>query len=229
MFAADYSIVKNSVLILQEEKVYPTLSEFLSREGFEVSKLDLIENLDQLLQSSKPDLLLMPVEMKQGSGIDLCYQLKNKNEEESTFIILISRKREDFSMIAGLDSGADDYIVHPIQERVLLSRIKALLKRKSKSVESILDEPLVIDRERYLIVKKGKEYYLPKKEFEILSLLYANPNQVFSREEIKTSVWDDFEKVRSRTIDVHIRKIREQIGEELIRTVKGVGYCLNLS
>ena len=128
-----------------------------------------------------------------------------------------------------MDSGADDFVFQPVQQRVLLSRIKAILKRKKLSTADFKDQALVIDKERYLIIRNGVEFYLPKKEFEILSLLHTKPNKVFSREEIRNAIWDNFEKVRGRTVDVHIRKIREKIGDELISTVKGVGYRLELS
>ena len=173
--------------------------------------------------------LLLPVELKNGNGIDLCHRLKQKEDAEDFFIILISKRKEDFSMIAGLDSGADDFVFHPVQKRVLLSRIKALLKRKKLKQLDWENQTLIIDRDRYLIIKEGTEFYLPKKEFEILSLLYSKPNKVFSREEIKNAIWDNFEKVRGRTVDVHIRKIREKIGDELISTVKGIGYRLEIN
>lgn len=228
MFAVEIRMVKNSVLIIQESLHDNSMSEFLIKEGFTVFQLDKTDKLELQLMNKKPDLILLPVELKKGSGIDLCHQLKQSALIQS-FIILISKRKEDFSLIAGLDSGADDFIIQPVQERVLLSRIKALLKRKRLSKADWENQALVIDKDRYLIIKEGKEFYLPKKEFEILSLLYSKPNKVFSREEIKNAIWDNFEKVRGRTVDVHIRKIREKIGEELISTVKGVGYRLEVN
>ncbi|MAY83655.1 MAG: DNA-binding response regulator [Flavobacteriales bacterium] len=221
-------MVKNSVLIVQESRDDKSLSDLLISEGFTVFLLDKADKLELQLQDKKPDLILLPVDLKNGNGIDLCHQLK-QSEENKSFIILLSKRKEDFSLIAGLDSGADDFIVQPVQERVLLSRIKALLKRKKISEADWGDQALIIDKDRYLIIKQGKEFYLPKKEFEILSLLYSKPNKVFSREEIKNAIWDNFEKVRGRTVDVHIRKIREKIGDELISTVKGVGYRLEVN
>lgn len=221
-------MVKNSILIIQERHNDHSISELLIKEGFTVFLLDRTDKLELQLRSKKPDLILLPVELKNGDGIKLCHQLKQSNCNE-VFIILISKRKEDVSLIAGLDSGADDFIFQPVQERVLLSRIKALLRRQSISKADWDSQTLVIDKERYLIIKEGKEFYLPKKEFEILSLLYSKPNKVFSREEIKNSIWDNFEKVRGRTVDVHIRKIREKIGEELISTVKGVGYRLEVN
>jgi len=228
MFAEQIQVLKNSVLIVEQRRHDRWLSEFLIKEGFTVFQLDETDKLALQVEDKQPDLLLLPVELKNGNGIDLCHQLKSASDKQF-FIILISQRKEDFRLIAGLDSGADDFIFQPVQERVLLSRIKALLKRKILSQADWQEQALVIDKDRFLIIKDGKEFYLPKKEFEILSLLYSKPNKVFSREEIKNAIWDNFERVRSRTVDVHIRKIREKIGEELISTVKGVGYRLDLS
>lgn len=226
---AEYIEVKNSVLIVQEGNQHSSLSDFLTSEGFTVIKLDKVDKVELQIKNKKPDLILLPVELKNGNGIDLCHQLKQTEDISDLFIILISKRKEDYSMIAGLDSGADDFVYQPFQERVLLSRIKALLKRKKLKQSDWEDQTLIIDKDRYLIIREGKEFYLPKKEFEILSLLYSKPNKVFSREEIKNAIWDNFEKVRGRTVDVHIRKIREKIGEELISTVKGVGYRLEIN
>ncbi len=215
--------------MVQEGNSDTTLSDFLIKEGYTVFKLDKADKIELQLQDKKPDLLLLPVELKNGNGIDLCHQLKQMEVSSNLFIILISRRKEDFSLIAGLDSGADDFLFQPIHKRVLLGRIKALMKRKKVKDSDWKNQALVIDRDRYLIIKEGTEFYLPKKEFEILSLLYSKPNKVFSREEIKNAIWENFEKVRGRTVDVHIRKIREKIGEELISTVKGVGYRLEVN
>ena len=222
-------MVKNSVLIVQEDRANDSLSSFLKSEGFNVYQLDKADKIELQVEDKKPDLLLLPVELRKGNGIDLCQQLKQRGKSSDLFIILISKRKEEFSLIAGLDSGADDFVFQPVQQRVLLSRIKALLKRKKLSTADFKDQALVIDKERYLIIRNGVEFYLPKKEFEILSLLHTKPNKVFSREEIRNAIWDNFEKVRGRTVDVHIRKIREKIGDELISTVKGVGYRLELS
>jgi two-component system alkaline phosphatase synthesis response regulator PhoP len=162
--------VKNSVLIVQEGSHDSALSDFLIREGFTVIKLDKADKIELQIQNKKPDILLLPVELKNGNGIDLCHQLKQMEDSSDLFIILISDRKEDFSMIAGLDSGADDFVFQPVQERVLLSRIKALLKRKKLKRSDWKDQTLIIDKDRYLIIKEGTEFYLPKKEFEILPL-----------------------------------------------------------
>ena len=221
--------MKNSYIIVvdNDKKEFEELIDFLIENNFSVKKINKIETLTKELDIKAPDLLILPVEMKNINGIDLCSEIKSKRIRENVFVIMISKKKEEYSLIAALDSGADDFLFHPIHLRVLLSRINALLKRKN--LESrIKSEGLVIDKERYIVIKKGKEFYLPKKEFEILTLLESKPEKVFSRDEIKRSLWTNFEQVRGRTVDVHIRKIREKIGDELISTVKGVGYKLHL-
>lgn len=221
---------KHQILLIHDNKQdFKSLADFLVGENYNVESVESEADLDDKVISLKPDLILLPVELSSNNGIDLCHNIKAKNESSNVFVILISKRKEDFSLIAGLESGADDFLFHPVHERVLLSRIKALLKRKKWTSSNLEDGSLVIDQDRYLIISQGVEYYLPKKEFEILSLLYSKPNKVFSREEIKNAIWDNFEKVRGRTVDVHIRKIREKIGEGLITTVKGVGYRLELN
>lgn len=220
---------KHSITLVQDQKQsFDTLATFLESENFLVNSIKGAEDLLENIKERPTDLLLLPVELQNANGIDFCYNLKNSNEGKHIFVILISKRKEDFALIAGLESGADDFLFQPIQERVLLSRIKALLKRKKWSVIEEKEKNLFIDHERYLVIAGGKEYYLPKKEFEILSLLSSRPTKVFSREEIKNAVWENFEKVRGRTVDVHIRKIREKIGESLITTIKGVGYRLEI-
>lgn len=220
---------KHSITLVQDQKQsFDTLATFLESENFLVNSVKGAEDLLENIKQRHTDLLLLPVELQNANGIDFCYNLKNSNEGKHIFVILISKRKEDFALIAGLESGADDFLFQPIQERVLLSRIKALLKRKKWSVIEEREQNLFIDYERYLVIAAGKEYYLPKKEFEILCLLNSRPTKVFSREEIKNAVWENFDKVRGRTVDVHIRKIREKIGESLITTVKGVGYRLEI-
>lgn len=213
--------------MVHENKVeINAIADFLADENFEITKVSNGTELNKKLKVFRPDLLMLPVEMNNTNGIDLCHNLKSEKNTSNIFVMLLSSKREEFAQIAGLESGADDFLFHPVHKRVLLSRVKALLKRKQWDSIDIENQNFLIDEERYLIIRKGVEYYLPKKEFEILSLLYSKPNKVFSREEIKNALWENFEKVRARTVDVHIRKIREKVGEGLITTVKGVGYRL---
>lgn len=205
----------------------------LMQDGFRV---DLIprEGLLKKALLEKPALIFLPVELENGDGIELCYEIKNNPQLAGIFVILYSKQKEDFAQIAGLDSGADDYLISPIQARVLSYKIKALLRRRPSEFISLENtseltyNDIVIDQERYLIIQDGKECYLPKKEFELLSLLITKPKKVFSREEITQTIWGDNSIVNSRTIDVHIRKIREKIGRRYIQTIKGIGYRLEV-
>lgn len=202
--------------------------EFLSKENLEVSLLENRISMYEQFEHKVPDLLVLPVEMNSTNGIDLCFKIKNESKTKDTFVILLGNKKEEFSQIAGLESGADDFLYESIQERVLLSRIKAILRRKKEVLQLSENSSLKIDYERFLIIKNGEEIYLPKKEFEILNLLYSRPSKVFSREDIRNKLWEQFDNVRSRTIDVHIKNIREKLGSDMIKTVKGVGYSLEL-
>lgn len=224
------AMYNNKLLLVHENKQeLIAIADYLSAEGFHITKAENSIGLNKKLENQKPDIMLLPVEMDAVNGVDLCHTIKSGNKTADIFIILLSNKKEEFTQVAGLESGADDFLFQPIHERVLLGRINALLKRKKWRSIDFTTNPLVIDNERYLIIKEGVEYYLPKKEFEILSLLYSKPNKVFSRDEIKNAIWENFEKVRGRTVDVHIRKIREKIGDNLIATIKGVGYRLDLA
>jgi two-component system alkaline phosphatase synthesis response regulator PhoP len=218
----------NLLLIHENKQDLIGIADYLATEGFKVGTLPSVRQLQAYLSDNSPDLILMPVDTNGKSGIELCLDLKSKKPTSDIFVILLSYKKEDNFQIEGLNSGADDFLFQPVHQRVLLGRVRALLKRKKWGSIELSESPLIIDQERYLIIKKGVEFYLPKKEFEILSLLFSKPNKVFSRDEIKNAIWENFEKVRGRTVDVHIRKIREKIGEDLITTIKGVGYRLEL-
>ncbi|MFT3740974.1 MAG: response regulator transcription factor [Breznakibacter sp.] len=167
-------------------------------------------------------------------AFETCEEIKSKPELKDSLVAFLTARGEDYSQIAGFDAGADDYITKPVKPKVLVSRIRALLKRYNSSengyavphdnATSITLGDLTIDRERYLVIHKGKELELPKKEFELLLLLASKPDRVFTRDEIYTAVWGDNIIVGDRTIDVHIRKLREKIGQDYIKTIKGVGY-----
>lgn len=220
---------QNKVLIVHEKKQeLIALADYLTLEGFRIVKIEEGENLNQNVEEYAPDLIILPVELSRSNGIEVCQKIKTGKKTSDIFVVLMSSRKEEFALIAGLESGADDFLFHPVHKRVLLGRVKALLKRKKWYNVDLNESPFFIDSERYMIVKDGEEFYLPKKEFEILSLLFSKPNKVFSRDEIKNTIWENFEKVRGRTVDVHIRKIREKIGDGLITTVKGVGYRLEL-
>lgn len=167
--------------------------------------------------------------MPEMDGIETCMQVREDENLKNTLVALLTARSEDYSQIAGFESGADDYITKPIKPRVLVSRIKALLRRKEvKTMTEKVSDELSIDIEKYVAIVKGEEKLLPKKEFELLALLFSKPGKVFTREVILNKVWGDDIVVGDRTIDVHIRKLREKIGDSYIKTVKGVGYKLKL-
>lgn len=223
-------MTSNNLLVLHENRrEINSLADFLSINGFKISKVSTETELAHKIETIQPDLIMLPVETSSPKGIELCQLIKSKQNTKNIFVVLLSNKKEEETQIKGLEAGADDFLVQPVPRRVLLSRLKALLKRKKWKSLDTSSEIFLIDEERYLIIRNGVEFYLPKKEFEILSLLYSKPNKVFTRDEIKNSLWENFERVRGRTIDVHIRKIREKIGEDIIITVKGIGYRLELA
>ena len=217
------------ILLVDDE---PDILEFvgynLKKEGYTVCTANNgKEAVDKALEFL-PHLILLDVMMPEMDGIETCQQIRSHNELAHTMIAFLTARSEDYSQIAGFDAGADDYITKPIRVKVLVSRIKALLKRMETTTgEHTQSEPeraITIDRERYLVLKDGKEIILPRKEFNLLALLYSKPQKVFSRDEIFASVWGNDVVVGDRTIDVHIRKLREKIGENHIITIKGVGY-----
>jgi two-component system alkaline phosphatase synthesis response regulator PhoP len=219
------------ILLVDDE---PDILEFLSynlrKEGFvvEVAKNGL--EAVRIARKFMPHLILLDVMMPGMDGIETCEQIRTIPELKEIMIAFLTARGEDYSQVAGFDAGADDYITKPIKPKVLISRIKALLKRvrpasvNVESNKSMEFGDLEIDYERYLVVRSGEELHLPRKEFELLSLLTTRPGKVYTREEIYRSVWGDDVIVGDRTIDVHIRKLREKLGDEHIRTVKGVGY-----
>lgn len=216
------------ILVVDDE---PDILEFLSynleKEGFQV---ETAENGKQALEKAKknhPDIVLLDVMMPEMDGIETCRTMREMPQFEHTIIAFLTARTEDYSQIAGFETGADDYISKPIKPRVLVSRLRALLRRyeAKESKSSFLDVGNIqIDRERYLIIFNGKEMAVPRKEFELLYLLASKPGKVFKRDEILNEIWGRDIIVGDRTIDVHIRKLREKLGEDLIKTVKGIGY-----
>lgn len=222
----DYRIL----LVDDEADILEFLSFNLVQEGFLVfiaqNGKEAIEKANEVL----PHLIILDVMMPEMDGMEACELLRQDEKFNKTIIAFLTARGEDYSQIAGFDAGADDYIAKPVKPKVLVSRIKALLKRYDSNSEDKKDDLLikqsdiVIDREKYLVTKNGTELSLPKKEFELLVLLISKPDRVFTRDEIFSSVWGNDIIVGDRTIDVHIRKLREKIGENHIKTVKGVGY-----
>lgn len=218
---------KYKILIVDDEDdIIEFLTYNLVKEGYDVYSSN--NGKDAIKQALKinPHLILLDIMMPEMDGIETCEVIRKTPSLENVLIAFLTARNEDYSQIAGFDAGADDYIAKPIKNKILLSRIKALLKRYEKSniiIEKDIDG-LYIDKERFIVINNGTEISLPKKEFELLSLLYSKPDRVFTREEIYDIIWGDNVIVSDRTIDVHIRKLRERIGEEHIITIKGVGY-----
>lgn len=213
------------LIIDDEEDIRELLSYNLKKEGFLVESAENGEAGLAILSNFKPQLVLLDVMMPGMDGIEVCEAIRTKEGFQHTLVCFLTARNEDYSQIAGLEAGADDYVSKPIRPKVLISRIKALLRRKGNvdiSAENIGN--LVINRDRYLVEKDGKEIHLPRKEFELLALLASKPNYVFERDFILDTVWGTDIVVGDRTIDVHIRKLREKIGNDSIKTVKGIGY-----
>lgn len=220
------------LLVDDETDILEFLSYNLEREGYEVYTSDNGQDALKKAFEVKPHLILLDVLMPEMDGIETCEELRKSKFHENTIIVFLTARGEDYSQIAGFNAGADDYLGKPIRPKVLLSRIKAHLKR-IKRTELVDNEGksqiteltgIIVDRERFLVIKEGIELVLPKKEFELLTLLISKAGKVFTREEILSRVWGDNVIVGDRTIDVHIRKLREKIGDNYIKTIKGVGY-----
>ena len=215
------------LLVDDEQDILDLIKYNLEKEGFEVTTA---ANGREGLREAKrfiPDLILLDVMMPEMDGMETCIQIKEQAELKHTLIAFLTARGEDYSQIAGFDAGADDYITKPIKPRVLVSRVKALLRRKSATEEvsrKKKSKGISVDKERYIVLKNGEELTLPKKEFELLSLLMSQPGRVFTREQILSGVWGNDVIVGDRTIDVHIRKLREKLGDSHFKTVKGVGY-----
>ena len=217
------------LLIDDEPDILEILSYHLEKEGFLIKTAkNGVEGLE-VARDFNPVLIVVDLMMPEMDGIETCMQVREDENLKNTLVALLTARSEDYSQIAGFESGADDYITKPIKPRVLVSRIKALLRRKEvKNTNEKVSDELSIDIEKYVAIIKGEEKLLPKKEFELLALLFSKPGKVFTREVILNKVWGDDIVVGDRTIDVHIRKLREKIGDSYIKTVKGVGYKLKL-
>jgi two-component system alkaline phosphatase synthesis response regulator PhoP len=216
------------VLVDDEEDILNFLSYNLKKEGFEVhTALNGLDGID-IAKKVKPQLVVLDVMMPEMDGIETCRLMRENEELKKTIIVFLSARSEDYTQIAGFDSGADDYITKPIRPRVFISRIKALMRRvnsgEKKAERAMKFGDIRIDLDRYLVFKGEREIVLPKKEFKLFELLVSKPGKVFTREFILEKIWGEEVIVGDRTIDVHIRKLREKLGEENIKTVKGVGY-----
>ena len=226
------AISKNKILLVDDE---PDILEFmeynLKKENYQVFTAMNGKEALVLAKKEKPDLIILDIMMPEMDGIETCRTLREIPEFKHTLIAFLTARNEDYSQVAGFDVGADDYITKPIKPRVLISRTNALFRRYrsaeqdyhgNKNVLSVGD--LLIDREQYHVQKGEEKIELPRKEFELLALLASKPGKVFTRDEILERVWGNEVIVGDRTIDVHVRKLREKLGEDLIKTVKGIGY-----
>lgn len=215
------------LLVDDEEDILDFVGYNLRKEGFTVVTSLNGRDAVKIAQKDIPQLILLDLMMPEMDGIETCQELKRIHELKDTIIVFFTARSEDFTQILGLDAGADDYITKPIKPSVLISKVNSLLRRIPILVEEskvFQAGDITIDRERYLIMIEGNEIQLARKEFELLSMLATKPGKVFTREDILTRVWDDDVVVGERTIDVHIRKIREKTGTDHIKTIKGVGY-----
>ncbi len=216
------------LLVDDEPDILEIVGYNLTSEGYQVfTAKNGIEGV-AMAKKKEPHLIILDVMMPEMDGIEACEKIRSISELENTIITFLTARGEDYSQVAGFDAGADDYITKPIRPKVLVSKVKALLRRLKEGGNAQEDifkvGDIVINREEYKIVNKGEELILPRKEFELLALLTSKPNKVFKRETILDRVWGSEVVVGGRTIDVHIRKLREKIGEEHFKTVKGVGY-----
>ncbi len=232
--------MKNSeytlLLVDDEPDILEFVSYNLKKEGFTVHTTKNGKDALKKAIKIKPHLILLDVMMPEMDGIETCEELRKIDYLQNTIIAMLTARGEDYSQIAGFEAGADDYITKPIKPKVLISKIKALLKRTDRQISTENTAPNIleindiqIDLEKFLVISNNQEHNLPKKEFKLLYLLASKPGKVFTREEIYSTIWGDSIIVGDRTIDVHIRKLREKLGDKCIKTVKGVGYKFIIS
>lgn len=217
------------ILVVDDEPdIVEILTYNLEKEGYQVRSASNGQKCLVEAQDFKPDLVLLDIMMPIMDGVEACRQLRDMPEMASTYIVFLTARAEEYSEVAAFDVGADDYITKPIKPRALMSRISALIRRDSKRLSSnrgiIQVGKFTIDRQSYTLQMQGEQIQLPKKEFELLYFLAENPQKVFSRDELLHNIWGADVYVLARTVDVHIRRVREKIGVEYIKTVKGVGY-----
>lgn len=219
------------LVVDDEEPILELLKYNLEKSGYDVKTAENGMKAVEIAKKFTPDLVLLDIMMPKMDGVETCRLIREIPEMQKSFVVFLTARSEEYSEVAAFDVGADDYITKPIKPRALMSRISALFRRDSKKETPqalITIGDLIIDRTSYTIKLKNKEINLPKKEFELLFFLAQNPNKVFSREDLLHNIWGTDVYVLARTVDVHIRKVREKIGDDFIATVKGVGYKFNL-
>ena len=222
---------RRSVLIVDDEKdIVDFLKYNIEKENYFVYTAENGEKAVEMTHKVMPSMILMDVMMPEMDGIEACRVIRNDPLIEQPIIVFLTSRSEDYSQIAAFDAGGDDYISKPIRPRILIKRIEAIFRRVNTSAapsRKSLNGDLSIDRDKFIVSIKGLEMYIPKKEFELLELLMSKPGKVFKRDQILSIVWGDDTIVGERTIDVHIRKLREKLGDAYIRTIKGVGYTFS--
>lgn len=217
------------LLVDDEPDILEILEYNLQKEGYKVATAGNGEEGLRKAEEFQPDLIILDIMMPVMDGVEVCRQLRSKPAFQNTIITFLTAREEDYSQIAALDTGGDDYITKPIRPRVFISRVKALLRRNERQeekeeVHKIVVGDIIIDREQVVVLRGEDRIELAKKEFDLLSLLASKPGKVFSRDEIFNRVWGTDVIVGNRTIDVHIRKLREKLGDHYIKTIKGMGY-----
>ena len=215
------------LLVDDEPDILEIVGYNLSAEGYQVITADNGADAVKVAKKKNPHLIILDVMMPGMDGIEACEQMRKIPDLDETIITFLTARGEDYSQMAGFDAGADDYITKPIKPKVLVSKVKALLRRyrdEEAGSNIVKLSGITINRDEYKIEQNGEERSLPRKEFELLSLLASKPGKVFKREDILDKVWGNDIVVGGRTIDVHIRKLREKIGDDKIKTIKGVGY-----
>ena len=215
------------LLVDDEPDILEIVGYNLRNEGYEIYTAENGEKALEKAVKHKPHLILLDIMMPEMDGIEACEKIRSTPGLENTLISFLTARGEDYSQVAGFEAGADDYITKPVKPKILVSKVKSLLRRlknNNAASDSISLGNIVIDREAYLVLKDSKKIVLPRKEFELFSLLASKPDKVFKREVILERVWGNEVVVGGRTIDVHIRKLREKLGDNHFKTVKGVGY-----
>ena len=220
------------ILIADDE---PDILEFLKynleANGFIVFTAEDGKQAIEMATKERPDVIILDIMMPNMDGIEVCRELRERTEFNDTIIIFLTARSEDYSHIAGFEAGADDYIVKPVRLKVFIAKIQSIIRKRSQNTEKFKRKylgDLIIDYEQRLLFKNGQEFQFPKKEFKIINILTSKPGKVFTREEIYSLIWGNDICVSERTLDVHIRKIREKIGDNYITTVKGIGYKFHI-
>lgn len=204
------------------------LIKTLEKQDFRVLSVNSLADALKLVTNFVPQLVFIELDLPDSNAVEACSELKQQPGLALTYFVVFSEQNDNYIQVTSLNSGADDYLVKPVNERWLVSKVNSYFRRMNLLKEDTTNGKvsLKIDFDKYVVLKNQREIELPRKEFEILSLLYRNPKKVYSRDDIKREIWGEGDKLNARTIDVHIRKLREKIGEEVIKTIKGVGYKL---